>query len=123
MPTRSCCIDLVIILLDNAVKFTRPGGTIRVELGRSHRQAVLSVRDEGPGVPAADRDRIFDRFYRGSAHPAGSAGAGLGLAIAQWIAHQHGGTVELAESGPGGSVFTVSVSTGIEEDDSQTIQN
>jgi signal transduction histidine kinase len=91
---------LVIILLDNAVKYTKDGGTIEVALREEDGRCTLSVRDEGPGVPDADRARIFDRFYRGR-----RGGAGLGLAIAQWIAQTHGGSVRLAESSAAGSTF------------------
>jgi two-component system, OmpR family, sensor kinase len=106
---------LILILLDNAVKYTKSGGTISVDLRQSETQYILSVRDEGPGVPEADRGRIFDRFFRGNrgtteADLARGSGAGLGLAIAQWIAQLHGGSVRLAESGAAGSVFVVVIS-------------
>jgi two-component system OmpR family sensor kinase len=108
---------LILILLDNAVKYTRTSGTIDIALRESGGHYILSVRDEGPGVPEPDRERIFDRFYRGKRGTTDSdlprVGAGLGLAIAQWIAHLHGGSVHLAESGPGGGVFLAELSTGV----------
>ncbi|HEX3107630.1 MAG TPA: ATP-binding protein [Thermoanaerobaculia bacterium] len=110
---------LVLILLDNAVKYTRTNGTIDVALRESAGRYSLSVRDSGPGVPVQDRERIFDRFYRGKRGTTGAdathgGGAGLGLAIAQWIAELHGGRVTLAESGPNGSVFVAEISNGLD---------
>ncbi len=101
---------LILILLDNAVKYTKNSGTITVELRQTDLRYVLSVRDEGPGVPEQDRERIFDRFFRGTRGTTDvdlvrGSGAGLGLAIAQWIAQLHGGNVRLAKTGAEGSVF------------------
>jgi two-component system sensor histidine kinase SenX3 len=71
----------------------------------------LSVEDSGVGIPEDLQGRIFERFFRADkarSHAEGdTGGAGLGLAIAAWIAEVHGGTIELTHSGPGGSVFTV----------------
>lgn len=90
---------IVTNLLDNAFKYNRPGGTIRVVLAAGPR---LSIADNGPGIPAADRARVFERFYRGSAAATGNqTGAGLGLALAQAIAQRHGLTLRLLPSEPG----------------------
>lgn len=90
---------IVTNLLDNAFKYNRPGGTIRVVLEPGPR---LSIADNGPGIPAADRARVFERFYRGSAAATGDQpGAGLGLALAQAIAQRHGLTLRLLPSEPG----------------------
>ena len=84
---------LVVILLDNAVKFTPAGGSVRISVCRSDATATLVVGDTGVGIPADQLPRIFERFYRGD--PArgradvGASGAGLGLSIAQWIARAH----------------------------------
>ena len=82
-------------LVDNAVRYTR-SGTVTLRATREGNDAVLEVEDTGPGIPAAERSRVFDRFYRGEA--AAEGGSGLGLAIAQRIAQRHGGRVELAEA-------------------------
>jgi two-component system sensor histidine kinase MprB len=89
-------------LLDNAVKHS-PGGT-KVEVGL--RDGALTVRDHGPGIPAADRPHVFDRFYRGS-DARGRPGSGLGLAIVRQVAETHGGTIAVDEAPGGGAVFTL----------------
>ena len=89
-------------LVANAVKFTRDGSTVRlrVEPTADDHRLMISVTDEGPGVPAVDRTRIFDRFYR-SERTRRSEGTGLGLAIVADVARAHGGDV-FAGDGPGG---------------------
>jgi heavy metal sensor kinase len=93
---------LFLILLDNAVKFTPPGGAVNVSMAVDQRMAVVEVRDTGVGIAAEDLPRIFERFYRTAKDRSRkTGGAGLGLAIAQWIAEQHSGAI-LVESKPGG---------------------
>lgn len=100
--------QLLLILVDNAVKYTPPGGRVRLSLSRDENAATFVVKDTGIGIPPDELPRVFERFYR--ADPARSrdpGGTGLGLPIARWIAGQHGGTVEL-ESTPGrGTTATV----------------
>jgi two-component system, OmpR family, sensor histidine kinase MprB len=88
-------------LLDNAVKWTAPGGTVRVTV----RDGQVSVADEGPGIAADDLPRIFERFYRAPA-ARGLPGAGLGLAIVGSVARANDGTVAV-QTGPHGSTFTL----------------
>jgi heavy metal sensor kinase len=118
--TRQCVVSgdgsalrrLLLILLDNAVKYSRPGGEIQVRLellqGPARRNAVLEVRDNGIGISSEDLPHIFERFYRASKDRSRKVpGVGLGLAIAQWIVTQHGGEIQ-AESRLGeGSIFRV----------------
>lgn len=88
--------QLVLILVDNAIKYTRPPGRIVLELKRAGDSARLTIRDTGVGISAEALPHVFERFYR--ADPARSrdpGGTGLGLPIARWIAVQHGGTIEL----------------------------
>jgi two-component system, OmpR family, sensor kinase len=100
--------QLLWILVDNAVKFTGEGGNIAIGLHSDGATALLTVADAGIGVPPADLDRIFERFFRVDASRSGK-GAGLGLAIARWIATQHGGAIT-AHNNPGsGSTFTVAI--------------
>jgi heavy metal sensor kinase len=103
---------LVINLLDNAVKYNRDGGSVLVDcrtLGSHYR---LQIADTGAGIPAGEHPLIFDRFYRSDKSrnrglETETSGAGLGLAIAQWIAGIHNGKIELASSSEAGSVFSV----------------
>ena len=85
-------------LVGNAVRYT-PTGAVRVRVRADGAEALFEVEDTGPGIPAAERDRAFDRFYRGST--VAEPGAGLGLSIVRRIAERHGGRAELHE-GPGG---------------------
>jgi signal transduction histidine kinase len=94
--------ELVVILLDNAVKFTPAGGTVRVRV-QPLPQPTLVVEDTGSGIPAEQLPHVFERFYRGDPARSREGGAGLGLSIAQWIATAHGARVSLA-SEPGQGV-------------------
>jgi signal transduction histidine kinase len=93
------------ILLDNAVRFSPPGGAIKVELHNGGR-ASLSVQDEGPGVPRGERELIFERFQRGSV-TTGGAGFGLGLAIGRQLAERMGGELVLEQLDGPGARFTL----------------
>jgi two-component system OmpR family sensor kinase len=95
-------------LLNNALTYTPRGGTVDVSLERLADLVELRVGDSGPGIPPEDRERVFERFVR--LDPArGTGGAGLGLAIARWVAEAHGGQVRIVTSGPGGSIFAASL--------------
>jgi two-component system OmpR family sensor kinase len=98
-------------LLDNALRYAKTekmvSDTISLRAYRSGADAVLEVEDAGPGIPAEERNRVFDRFYRGEG--AAEGGTGLGLAIVRRIAQRHGGRVELLE-GPGGKGLLARVS-------------
>jgi signal transduction histidine kinase len=93
-------------LIDNAVRYTPPGGSVRVRCHTAGAAALLEVIDTGPGIAAADRARVFDRFYRRA--NANETGTGLGLAIVKAIATQHGAQVILDNASPGGLHVTVS---------------
>jgi signal transduction histidine kinase len=98
--------QLLWILVDNALKHTPDGGLVQLDLERQDGVATLSVRDQGDGIPPADLDRIFERFYQ--ADPARSdEGTGLGLAIARWIASEHDGTVTATNNQDRGATFRV----------------
>lgn len=100
--------QVVTNLVSNAIKFSPPGQTIRIELRREDSRVKLVVRDHGAGIAEADIPRLFAPFERLASHPtAGESSHGLGLSIAQEIARQHGGVIR-AESRPGeGSTFTL----------------
>lgn len=99
---------VVANLLQNAVKFSPPGGRIGVRAFSDEGQAVLTVSDTGPGIPSEDLPRVFERFYRASAsRPPDTPGVGLGLAIARAIVEACGGSIAV-DSRPGaGATFTV----------------
>jgi heavy metal sensor kinase len=99
---------LAEILLDNAFKYTPSPGSVYLSLQRKSDNLVVAVQDSGVGVAEEERSRIFERFYRvDKARSRGQGGAGLGLAIAQWIVTQHRGSISV-ESGPGhGATFRV----------------
>jgi two-component system OmpR family sensor kinase len=101
-------------LLDNALKHAPSGSTVRVDLDQTNSGYAIAIRDQGPGVPAEIRPHIFERFYRGDvARRRGPMdGAGLGLALARWIASLHGGDVILARSSQSGSTFVISLPVG-----------
>ena len=86
---------LLTNLVDNAIRYTAPSGCVHISVQPSDATAQLIVRDNGPGIPADERERVFDRFYRG--RDAVASGSGLGLAIVRQIASLHGGSVTLSE--------------------------
>jgi two-component system OmpR family sensor kinase len=92
---------LLANLVDNALRYTPAGGRVQVRVAREGDRARIEVADTGPGIPAEERERVFDRFYRGRDAPAG--GSGLGLAIVRQVAALHGGAIDLGES-PGGGL-------------------
>jgi len=98
--------QLVTNLLDNAVRFTEPGGSVTLRVDRIADRAMLRVKDSGIGIPAMHLPHIFERFYQADA--ARSSGAcGLGLSICRWIVKVHGGTIEADSRETKGTEFTV----------------
>jgi len=95
-------------LIDNAVKYTPSGGRVDVEVLRDAGAAVLRVRDSGPGIPADELPRIFDRLFRGDTSRA-ERGLGLGLSLVKAIVEAHGGTLEVSSELGRGSTFSVSL--------------
>jgi len=91
---------LVANLVDNALRYTPPGGTVEVRVAPDGDHARVEVADSGPGIPEEERERVFDRFYRGRQAPGG--GSGLGLAIVRQIVTLHGGWIALDQSPSGG---------------------
>jgi heavy metal sensor kinase len=99
---------LLLNLIDNAVKFTGNGGRVRIEVARAGMHEIR-VHDSGPGIAAADRPRIFERFFRGDRIRGATTGAGLGLPIARWIAEVHGGSLHVESSDANGTTFLVTL--------------
>ncbi|MGH7567945.1 MAG: sensor histidine kinase, partial [Gemmatimonadales bacterium] len=109
---RSRIRQLILNLVENAVKYTPRGGNVRVELSQADGRVTLTVADTGVGIAAGDLPHVFDRFWRADSARTRTGerpGAGLGLAICKWIAEAHGGAIE-AQSRPGrGTTFTVTL--------------
>ena len=95
----------LINLVDNAIKFSPPGGDIRIRIAGTAQEALFDVSDSGPGIADEARSRIFDRFYRSDDAPAG--GSGLGLSIAKGAVEANGGRLTLERSGRTGSTFRI----------------
>ncbi len=110
---------LLLNLLHNGIKFTESGGRVRLDAHRAGPQYVIKVSDSGAGIPREAQEHIFDRFFRmDSARGRDrdtTSGAGLGLAIARWIAHAHGGDLRLLQSTPGGSIFEATLPASVSE--------
>ena len=109
---RSKLGQIIYNLIDNAIKYTPEGGEIRVTLASEGRNAVLTVTDNGIGIPEDDQAHIFDRFYRvDKARSRATGGTGLGLSIVRQMVQLHGGEITVASAPEKGSVFTVTLPT------------
>ncbi|HSP60530.1 MAG TPA: DUF4153 domain-containing protein, partial [Ornithinimicrobium sp.] len=100
--------QLVGNLLDNASRHSPAGGVVRVTAAATGTGWLLEVSDDGPGIPAADREHVFERFGT-LAETGGGGGTGLGLAIARWVTDLHGGTIHVVDPGPPGTGARVRV--------------
>ena len=108
LATRDEIHQVIYNLTDNAVKYSGSSGVVRVELRREGGDVVLTVADNGPGIPEEDLPRVFERFYRvDKARSRAAGGTGLGLSIVQDTVARRGGTVSAANRPEGGAVFTV----------------
>ncbi len=114
MADRARIVQLLLILLDNAVDHSPAGGAVAIHVSRSSDAVVINVDDQGPGIPAEDRERIFEPFTRltGTTRH-GSGGTGLGLAIARRIVDAHGGVIRADTPPTGGARFTVELPVGL----------
>jgi signal transduction histidine kinase len=100
-------------LVENAVKFSPDGGVVGIRTASRNGSASVTVTDDGPGVAEADRDRIFERFFRADrSRTRGVAGSGLGLSIALEIVEAHGGRIHFEPREPHGSQFTIELTAG-----------
>ncbi|MGN6379041.1 MAG: sensor histidine kinase [Gaiellales bacterium] len=100
-------------LLDNAIRYTHPGGEVRLTLRRRNGSALITVEDTGIGIPAGDLGRVFERFYRvDAARDKQTGGTGLGLAIVRHVAESHGGQVGVTSVLGSGSTFTATIPLG-----------
>lgn len=105
--------EAIANLVDNAIKYGPPGSTIEIRVRATGDQALLTIADEGPGIAAEHRGRVFDRFFRlDEGRSRDSGGTGLGLAIARWAVEVNGGQIAVEENPTGGSVFSVTLPLG-----------
>ncbi len=99
--------QLVMIIIDNAIKFTPAGGSVSVSITSGSDGATLAVSDSGIGIPRDQLNHVFERFFRGDAARSRSEGAGLGLSIAKWIADVHHARITVESESGGGTVVSV----------------
>ena len=106
-------VQVIINLVDNAVKYTPKGSNIVITTKKQGANAVVSVADNGDGIPDEMKDRVFDMFYSGANKVADSRRSlGLGLSLCKSIVNAHGGTIEVSDNKPHGTVFTVTLPCG-----------
>lgn len=103
---RAAMVRAPLNIIDNALKWSPPGGTVRISLRAATRRAVLIVDDSGPGIPPEERDKVFQRFYRAT-ETRSTPGSGLGLAITHQVLERHKAKVFVEESDDGGARFRV----------------
>ncbi|MHB8839511.1 MAG: GAF domain-containing sensor histidine kinase, partial [Gemmatimonadaceae bacterium] len=116
-------LRVLVNLLENAAKYSPPGSTIAVRVRRDAQWLSISVLDRGPGVPAAERERIFEPFYRPAGTPSDAGGTGLGLSIARGLAEAQGGHLRFEPRDGGGSCFVFELpSATIPDDDDDVIE-
>jgi heavy metal sensor kinase len=105
--------EAITNVIDNAIKYSPVGASIAVSVHADGDRGVVEVADEGPGIPAEHRERIFDRFFRlDAARSRDAGGTGLGLAIARWAVEINGGSIRVDSGATGGSVFRISLPKG-----------
>lgn len=104
---------LLLILLDNAIKFTPVGGDVRLDVTVADGRRLVTITDTGVGIPPEDLPRVFERFFRSDTARQETDGAGLGLAIAHWIADQHGASLGVRSKPGAGTTVTVSFPAGV----------
>ncbi|MGN1418603.1 MAG: sensor histidine kinase, partial [Acutalibacteraceae bacterium] len=106
-------VQVIINIVDNAVKYTPKGSNIRIKTWKQGSEAFVSVADDGNGIPDDMKERVFDMFYSGANKVADSRRSlGLGLSLCKSIVNAHGGKIEVSDNKPHGSVFTITLPAG-----------
>jgi two-component system, OmpR family, sensor kinase len=104
--------EVLLIVIDNAGRYTPTGGTVSATLRLEDHRVVIEVSDTGIGIPEDDRPHVFERLYRGSeARRVRPAGTGLGLSIAKWIVEAHAGSIDVSPRQSGGTVVSIKLPT------------
>ena len=104
----SMLYEMLYNLMDNAITYNRPGGSVRVEIAEAGAQTTVRVADTGIGIPAGEQERVFERFYRvDRSRSKKTGGTGLGLAIVKHVAMAHGGVVRIVDTNAGGTTIEV----------------
>ncbi len=112
--------QVFVNVVGNAARFSHPGESVVVTATQNNGSVGVSVRDTGPGIPADERAKVFERFWQaGDTARTGSGGAGLGLAISKQIVDQHRGSIEVRENKPRGSCFVVTLPRRVEANDEE----
>jgi two-component system sensor histidine kinase KdpD len=104
-------------LLENALAYSDPGSPVRVEVTADSQEVRISVEDQGPGIPLEERERVFEKFYRGESAVKMPVGTGLGLAIAREIVRSHDGRIWVEDVVPHGARFTIALPVETDEVD------
>jgi signal transduction histidine kinase len=103
--------EVLYNLIENAIKYSPRGGKVDLTVRREGPSVLISVDDSGPGIPASEREKVFERFYRmDKSRAQDSGGRGLGLSIAYEIVKAHGGSIRIEDSPLGGASFVVTLS-------------
>jgi two-component system phosphate regulon sensor histidine kinase PhoR len=100
--------QVIVNILDNAIKYTQAGGSVRLCVDHTDSEAILEIADNGPGIAAENQKKVFERFYRVDTSRSRTVeGFGLGLAIARRVVEIHGGRIEVSSACQTGSLFRV----------------
>lgn len=106
-------VQVIVNLVDNAIKYTPEGSTIEIHTEQKEKWVIVSVKDNGPGIPDSQKTHVFDMFYSGANRVADSKRSlGLGLSLCKSIVTAHGGTIQVTDNEPSGSVFTFTLPAG-----------
>jgi len=105
---RSLLYQVIVNILDNAIKYTQQGGWVNIQVEQTDNEAILEINDNGPGIHRENHNRVFERFYREDASRNRHVeGFGLGLAFAKRVVEIHGGRIQISNIAQSGSVFRV----------------
>ena len=106
-------VQVLVNLINNAIKYTPPGSCIQIETCTNDKQVEVRIKDDGPGIPDEKKEKIFEMFYTGADKIADSRRSlGLGLALCQNVIQAHHGTIKVEDNVPHGAIFTFTLPAG-----------